>query len=297
MKVKKNILKYKNPDTNEYTPIPIVVSGEDVSKKQDKTDNALVTENKTIVGAINETNERLNDLDVPAEVAIQSTQPTEQTIWINPNGSGNEIVLAEIDDDSVSEEKTWSSSKISEAIGEGGTGSSVELTVESISNALGVTANNVNDFMLVDANGNIVAKNISDIFSQLRCKIEIYNNESDVTTLKITSKGQDPLIYNLKLKELNDMMNNSNGLNNNYYIYDHTTLGNDAPYTINRFILQSLNDSVLPPCISFHYELTDVMGKCSNYIYDDLNGLSFNFGKFFVRITTNVAGGGAAEPV
>ena len=43
MKVKKNILKYKNPDTNEYTPIPIVVSGD----------------NEEIMKEINELNEKI----------------------------------------------------------------------------------------------------------------------------------------------------------------------------------------------------------------------------------------------
>lgn len=54
MKIKTDILKYKDPSTGEYISIPAITSGEDVSTKQDKTDYSLKTESKSIVGAINE---------------------------------------------------------------------------------------------------------------------------------------------------------------------------------------------------------------------------------------------------
>lgn len=62
MKIKTNILKYKDPNTGKYTSIPVVASGEDVSDKQDKNDNALNTTSKTIVGAINELSNDISNL-------------------------------------------------------------------------------------------------------------------------------------------------------------------------------------------------------------------------------------------
>lgn len=47
----------------------------------------------------------------PTEVAIQNNQPSEGLIWIDTD-SADEINLAEIDDNTVSTEKTWSSAKI-----------------------------------------------------------------------------------------------------------------------------------------------------------------------------------------
>lgn len=54
MKIKTGILNYKDPNTGEYVSIPMIASGEDISNKQDKTDEELHTNDKTIVGAINE---------------------------------------------------------------------------------------------------------------------------------------------------------------------------------------------------------------------------------------------------
>ena len=54
MKIKTGILNYKDPNTGEYISIPMIASGEDIDNKQDKTDEELCTNDKTIVGAINE---------------------------------------------------------------------------------------------------------------------------------------------------------------------------------------------------------------------------------------------------
>lgn len=62
MKIKANILKYKDPSTNTYTSIPVIAAGEDISTKQDKTDNSLNTTSKSIVGAINELSQDIVDL-------------------------------------------------------------------------------------------------------------------------------------------------------------------------------------------------------------------------------------------
>lgn len=51
--------------------------------------------------------------EIPVEVAVQNSKPTEGSIWIDTDSTG-EIILAEIDDDAISDEKTWSSKKISE---------------------------------------------------------------------------------------------------------------------------------------------------------------------------------------
>ena len=51
----------------------------------------------------------------PTEVAIQNNQPAEGLIWIDTD-SADEVILAEIDDNTTSAEKTWSSTKISDAI-------------------------------------------------------------------------------------------------------------------------------------------------------------------------------------
>lgn len=62
MKIKANLLKYKDPNTGSYSPIPVVVSGEDIANKQDKVDNSLNTTDKTIVGSINELSREIADL-------------------------------------------------------------------------------------------------------------------------------------------------------------------------------------------------------------------------------------------
>lgn len=54
MKIKTGILNYKDPNTGEYVSIPTIASGEDIGNKQDKIDETLNTNDKTIVGAINE---------------------------------------------------------------------------------------------------------------------------------------------------------------------------------------------------------------------------------------------------
>lgn len=52
---------------------------------------------------------------VPQEVAVQNNQPTSSALWVDID-STDEINLAEIDDNTVSDEKTWSSTKISREI-------------------------------------------------------------------------------------------------------------------------------------------------------------------------------------
>lgn len=61
MKIKANLLKYKDPNTGSYSPIPVVVSGEDIANKQDKVDNTLNTTDKTIVGSINELSDEIGN--------------------------------------------------------------------------------------------------------------------------------------------------------------------------------------------------------------------------------------------
>lgn len=69
MKVKTNILKYKDPSTNTYTSIPVVAAGTDISAKQDKNDNSLATASKTIVGAINELSQEIDNIAVPTKTS------------------------------------------------------------------------------------------------------------------------------------------------------------------------------------------------------------------------------------
>lgn len=54
MRIKTGILNYKDPNTGDYVSIPVIASGEDIDNKQNKTDEELCTNDKTIVGAINE---------------------------------------------------------------------------------------------------------------------------------------------------------------------------------------------------------------------------------------------------
>lgn len=67
MKLKTNVIKYKDPNTNQYVSIPAIVSGGNASgntddDKQDKIDYNLNTESKEIVGAINELSNEIGDL-------------------------------------------------------------------------------------------------------------------------------------------------------------------------------------------------------------------------------------------
>lgn len=68
MKLKTNVIKYKDPNTNQYVSIPAIVSGGNASgntddDKQDKIDYNLNTESKEIVGAINELSHEIVDLN------------------------------------------------------------------------------------------------------------------------------------------------------------------------------------------------------------------------------------------
>lgn len=74
-----------------------------------------LTVNGTTYDSPTKTSQLTNDsgfvTDVPVEVAIQNGQPTSSALWIDTDAT-DEITLAEIDDNSVSTESTWSSSKI-----------------------------------------------------------------------------------------------------------------------------------------------------------------------------------------
>lgn len=72
MKVKTNLLSYKDPDTGVYTPIPVVISGENINNKQDKYDGNLKTNDKTVVGAINELHNSNFLTSVPSEYVTDS---------------------------------------------------------------------------------------------------------------------------------------------------------------------------------------------------------------------------------
>lgn len=54
---------------------------------------------------------------VPVEVAVQSGTPSEGTLWVDID-EDEEVILAEIDDNAIDPEKTWSSSKINEEVSE-----------------------------------------------------------------------------------------------------------------------------------------------------------------------------------
>lgn len=68
---------------------------------------------------INEKLRKVDQLSTEKEVAVQNNQPTSSTLWIDTD-SNDEIILAEIDDDTVSDEKTWSSTKIKTLLNSGG---------------------------------------------------------------------------------------------------------------------------------------------------------------------------------
>ena len=64
-----------------------------------------------------EIEEKLDKVDElqDSKTIVSNEEPTEGTLWIKPEGS-KEIILAEIDDTEVSDEKTWSSNKIENQI-------------------------------------------------------------------------------------------------------------------------------------------------------------------------------------
>lgn len=278
MKVKKNILKYKHPDTGEYTPIPIVVSGTNENEK---------------------------------EVAVQSTQPTDQALWVNPNGSGNEIIIAEIDDNAISNEKTWSSTKINEKIGEGGSGSNVELTAESISDALGYTPANTSDLagkldikanlnhignlLYVNRSGNIVADNETTFF-KYRGGIDIIldsqANTGNIFVL-VPDKSSEA-IETIAIKSVASQISTPDNHGISYYYIDLYSA--NVQYVIEdiNHMFNVLHESTFPR-ITFEDTYRKVKGSTSNYFIDIYGGLNFIFGMYHVRITTN-ANGGSAEP-
>lgn len=62
-------------------------------------------------------NEKFENLDLPVEVAIQSDKPTDESIWINTDAN-EDVLIAEIDDDTIADDKTWSSKKLDAEVSE-----------------------------------------------------------------------------------------------------------------------------------------------------------------------------------
>ncbi len=89
-----------------------------LNTKVDKSDSALTTESKTVIGAINELNEEINNV---SSLEVSDTQPTEENVdlWINHTAVG-EFVIPEVNDATTSTVDTWSSKKISDELANAG---------------------------------------------------------------------------------------------------------------------------------------------------------------------------------
>ena len=94
-----------------------------LNTKVDKSDSALTTESKTVIGAINELNEGINSI---SSLEVSETQPVADNvdIWVNPTADGT-INIPEINDATISIEDTWSSKKISDELANAGSVKSV----------------------------------------------------------------------------------------------------------------------------------------------------------------------------
>lgn len=97
MKIKANLLKYKDPNTGSYSPIPVVVSGEDIANKQDKVDNTLNTTDKTIVGSINELSREIVDQQNQIDNKQAKGNYVKSVNGNTPNENGDVIVIAQVE--------------------------------------------------------------------------------------------------------------------------------------------------------------------------------------------------------
>lgn len=72
---------------------------------------------ESIKGALGYTPANQNDVNKlqGAKVVVSNDEPEDGSLWIDEDND-EEVILAEINDDEISDEKTWSSSKIDEKL-------------------------------------------------------------------------------------------------------------------------------------------------------------------------------------
>lgn len=163
---------------------------------------------------------------------------------------------------------------------------------------------NANHFVMTDENGDITAsKLISDTFEFLTCSVVIDIDSNNNAILYIDPAGNEENVsYNLKIRNsFNDP--GSSPKNFDYYTFDFNegyTSSDQAAYTIQnidsylkRGTFTNININIYEADALAGYSTRS--GGNGSYIVDAYGGISFGFGKTYVRITTN-AETGPSEP-
>lgn len=150
-------------------------------------------------------------------VVVQNNTPSKGAIWIDTDAS-EEILIAEIDDDTIDPEKTWSSKKIDEEVSELNeridnitvVDDAVKFTSQSLTDIQKEVARENIDTMSTDTIKTDIGNTLlGTIISQDCCSLGLYN------FLKIMYKDYDGLIYNEvgfvhvsdKIPTYNDVLN------------------------------------------------------------------------------------------
>lgn len=160
---------------------------------------------------------------------------------------------------------------------------------------------NANHFVMTDENGDITAsKLISDVFGFLTCSVTIDIDSSKNAILSIKPNGdREHVSYQLKRR------NSFNSPSDSPKDFDYYTFDFNEGYTSSeeaigaiRTIESCLNQGTFTNISINIYESDKATrsGGNGSYIVDAYEGISFGFGKTYVRITTNTAGQGSSEP-
>ena len=160
---------------------------------------------------------------------------------------------------------------------------------------------NANHFVMTDENGDITAsKLISDVFGFLTCSVTIDIDSNENAILYIDPAGdKEHISYQLKGKKSFNSPGDS-PKDFDYYVFDFNEGYTSSVETIDaiRTIESCLNQGTFTNINVNIYDSNTATrsGGNGSYIVDAFEGISFGFGKTYVRITTNTAGQGSTEP-